>query len=132
MGVKRLKQFSTQSKLTQDCVALKLKPITTWSPVFSRAKGFLVFIFNSHWLLVIISCALIGCCDCFGFWFYELKRRRFSTPSFAIRDNLLNPLPSLFGFSISLPSSCLSALVNSFWKVYFQLMINKNDPKNKS
>ena len=80
LGVKRLKQFSTKSKLNQDCIASKLKPIMTWSPVFSRAKGFLVFIFNSHWLLVIISCALIGCCDCFGFGFMNSNEEVFQLP----------------------------------------------------
>ena len=44
----------------------KLKPITTWSPAFSRALCSLVgFIWSSHWLIHVFSFLLIGRCDCF-------------------------------------------------------------------
>ena len=44
----------------------RLKPITTWSPAFSRALCSLVgFIWSSHWLIHVFSFLLIGRCDCF-------------------------------------------------------------------
>ena len=52
----------------------KLKPIASWPLVFSRALGCeLVFTLRSYWLLVIFSSPLIGCCDFFGFWFYDTQ-----------------------------------------------------------
>ena len=48
----------------------KLKPIATWSLVFSRAWDRLrVFTLSSHWFVVIFIFVLIGCCDYFGFGF---------------------------------------------------------------
>ena len=45
----------------------KLKLITTWSPIFSRALGSLFgFTLSSHWLFRLFSFFLIGCCDFFG------------------------------------------------------------------
>ena len=39
----------------------KLKPITTWSPAFSRAlDSLVVYTFSSHWLLEVFSFVLIG------------------------------------------------------------------------
>ena len=52
----------------------KLKPIASWPLVFSRALGCeLAFTLRSYWLLVIFSSPLIGCCDFFGFWFYDTQ-----------------------------------------------------------
>ena len=39
----------------------KLKPITTWSPAFSRTlDSLVVYTFSSHWLLEVFSFVLIG------------------------------------------------------------------------
>ena len=48
----------------------KPKPITTWSPAFSRALGCLiVFTLSSHWLWRVFSFLLIGC----WFWIYDTQ-----------------------------------------------------------
>ena len=53
----------------------KLKLITTWSPIFSRALGSLFgFTLSSHWLFKLFSFFLIGCCDFFGVDFTTLCR----------------------------------------------------------
>ena len=53
----------------------KLKLITTWSPIFSRALGSLFgFTLSSHWLFRLFSFFLIGCCDFFGVDFTTLCR----------------------------------------------------------
>ena len=44
----------------------KLKPITTWLHAFTSI---------SHWLPLIFSFVLIGCCDYFGFGFTTLNRK---------------------------------------------------------
>ena len=42
----------------------KLKPIVTWSLAFFRASGRLhAFTLSSHWLLVMLTFVLFGCCD---------------------------------------------------------------------
>ena len=55
----------------------KLKPITTWSPAFSRALGSLVFALSSHWLLKVFSCLSIGCCDYLGLVLRHSIEKRF-------------------------------------------------------
>ena len=81
--------FHWVSKVNQDCVSftllcsvigpetyatLKLKPITSWSPAFSRALfSLFVFTLSSHWLLIVFSFLLIGRCDYFGFGFTTLN-----------------------------------------------------------
>ena len=55
---------------------LKLKPITSWSPAFSRALfSLFVFTLSSHWLFIVFSFLLIGRCDYFGFGFTTLNQR---------------------------------------------------------
>ena len=54
----------------------KLKPITTWSPTFSRALDNLVgFPLSSHWLLRLFSFLLIDCWDYSGFGCTTLNRK---------------------------------------------------------
>ena len=54
----------------------KLKPITTWSPPFSRALDSLVFLTSgSHWLFQVFSFLLIGLCDNLAFGFTTLNRK---------------------------------------------------------
>ena len=54
----------------------KVKPIATWLLTFSRASGRLhVLTVSSHWLLVMLTVVLIGCCDYFGFGFKTLNRK---------------------------------------------------------
>ena len=48
----------------------KLKPITTWSPAFSRA-----LLFEFSLALGVIFFAMIGCCDCFGHSFTTFNRK---------------------------------------------------------
>ena len=55
----------------------KLKPITTWSPAFSRTLGSLVFTLSSHWLLKVFSCLFIGCCDYLGLVLRHSIEKRF-------------------------------------------------------
>ena len=56
----------------------------------------------------------------------------FSSLSFTIHNNLVNPQPSLFLFGLFLPR-CLSTLANWYLKVSFQLTAVFNDPpKNNS
>ena len=54
----------------------KVKPITTWSLAFSRARGRLpVFTLSSHWLPLKFYFVLIGRYDYFGFGFTTLNRK---------------------------------------------------------
>ena len=81
--------FDWESKVIQDCIGLtllrsvigpesschflnqldvKVTPIMTWSPAFSRALGSLVvFTSSSHLLVKIFFFPLIDCCDSFRF-----------------------------------------------------------------
>ena len=92
-----LEQFSTVSKVIQDCIGFallrsviglenshhplnqsdaKLKAIVTWLLAFSRARGrFRVFTLSPYWLLVMLTFVLIGYCDYFGFGFTTLNRK---------------------------------------------------------
>ena len=74
----------------------KIKPISTWSPAFSRALGSLVFALSSHWLLKVFSSLPIGCYDYIGLdlrhsiekrfvsfrWFFMDRSNRFFTLNF--------------------------------------------------
>ena len=56
-----LHDWSRNSRHSLNQSDLKLKPITTWSPAFSRALGSLVgFILSSHWLLRALSFLLLA------------------------------------------------------------------------
>ena len=55
----------------------KIRPISTWSPAFSRALGSLVFALSSHWLLKVFSCLPIGCCDYLGLVLRHSIEKRF-------------------------------------------------------
>ena len=58
-------------------IRCKLKPIAPWSLAFSRATGRLhAFTSSCHWLPLIISFTLIGCCDYFGFGFRHSIEKR--------------------------------------------------------
>ena len=58
----------TRATLPTNQMQNSVKPITTWSPAFSRAWGSLVVLtLISHWLSKVFSCLLIGRCDYFGF-----------------------------------------------------------------
>ena len=56
-----------------DILDEKIKPITTWSPAFSRALD--SFVGFTHWLLMVFSFLLIGCREYFGFGFKILNRK---------------------------------------------------------
>ena len=60
-----------------DQLDAKLKPITPWSPAFSRALGsLLVFTLSFHWILMAFSLFdLIGFYYFFGFVFMKVNRR---------------------------------------------------------
>ena len=55
----------------------KIKPISTWSPAFSRALGSLAFALSSHWLLKVFSSLPIGCYDYIGLDLRHSIEKRF-------------------------------------------------------
>ena len=95
----KLAAFSWASKVIRDFFGFALprsrasqpikwlKPTPSWSLAFSRASSrFLVFSLSSHWLIMILSFALIGHCDYFGFSFFAT---RLKTAIFEVRVYLL-------------------------------------------
>ena len=69
---KNFRRFVDQSDAKQ-------KPVTTWSPAFSRALGSLVVsTLSFHWLLRG-SFLLIGCGDLYSFDFVTFYRKRFQS-----------------------------------------------------
>ena len=79
----------------------KLKPITTWSPAFSRALGSsIVFVLSSHWLFKAFHFLLICHRAYFGFSFTTLNRKELyqllGKIFFVVTNNCLHLLtPSL-------------------------------------
>ena len=79
----------------------KLKPITTWSPAFSRALGSsIVFVLSSHWLFKAFHFLLICHRAYFGFSFTTLNRKELcqllGNIFFVVTNNCLHLLtPSL-------------------------------------